>query len=255
MACVDKTYVLKLFNSDRIDYFIKNRGQQIRLLATEVLTNKKHLFEKYKNNFNYYREKNPISSLINALWCDEENKLLQRAVAGRDVGVLMFDGFMSEEIITEDELSCDIVRWTEKSNVSDVSVPEEIITKTYEVVKEKFEKDMDATKIANPPCYIVKKHGSRPIFKKADFLAAFEDMKYELLTINGIEERKFLTRWIDDEQKQIKWQIGSYPYFNFSGVIFSTRSCACWPRLLWTRRFFCRRTTSREGRRSHVVAD
>jgi len=211
MACVDKTYVLKIFNSDRIDYFVKNRGQQIRLLAAEVLANKKQLFEIYKNDFNYNREKNPISSLINALWCEEENKYLQRAVAGRRVGVLMFDGFMSEENILVGELSCDDVDWTEKENKSDVKVPDEIITKTYEFVKNKFEKDMGATKISNPPCYIVKKHGSRPIFKKADFLAAFEDMKYKVLTINGVEERKFLTRWIDDEQKQMKWQIGSFP--------------------------------------------
>ena len=57
------------------------------------------------------------------------------------------------DLCDEDDTSIPML-WAEKSNKSEVTIPEGIITKSYDDVKRQFEVEMGATKIANPPCLL-----------------------------------------------------------------------------------------------------
>lgn len=123
---VDKFTMLKFFNQDGPK--IKLYSHEVIKLVQEVNENKRALFEEFKTTIIFNTEKeNPISSCINKVWCDEENKLLQNALLNFndfDSGILMFDGFMAEFDIDVSNLNCEKMKWSEKENKSDVKIPE-----------------------------------------------------------------------------------------------------------------------------------
>ena len=128
---VGKKWMLALFNTDRPDYKIKPESEKVKKLAREVCKNKKIMFQELKTKYNYKDRFNPMSSCINAYWCDLENNYLQAVIEGLDrskLGPLCFDGFMYDV----DAKLCNLpgpMTWVEKENKSDVQIPEDFVPK------------------------------------------------------------------------------------------------------------------------------
>ena len=234
---VNKKFMLKLFNKDRTDYMVRNHCFKLKQFSRELACSKKMLFEHYAQNYdgnalrrftyNYDRSgKNPMSSFLWAMMTgDNEDVLLSKAVGRLDetkVGCLLFDGFLYEDAIdpnffqelqddTKDELGP--IDWKEKPNESNVPLPDMLAENTYEKVKKEFEDENSyfATKIMDPPVFVVRLNGHRVFYKKPDFITAFESLSYQTLDNGEIKEECFLKKWFRDGEIQVKDKVGVYP--------------------------------------------
>jgi len=127
---ISKQQILKLINQDK-PCNVKQYSDDVQLFLAELKVNKNKLYVDYKDKYHVKeRTKNPISSCINHHLCHVENKILQCALKKIDkskVGVLMFDGFMTEEKLTSEQLSnltINMAEWDEKENISHIEIPE-----------------------------------------------------------------------------------------------------------------------------------
>ena len=127
---VGKKWMLELFNTDRPDWKIKNKSENVKKLAKEMCMNKKKLFEELKTKYKYKPGRNPVSSLVNAFWCDMENTFLQAAIKDLDktkLGPLCFDGIMYD---TSVDLELPLpMKWAEKQNKSEIKIPDDFVAK------------------------------------------------------------------------------------------------------------------------------
>jgi hypothetical protein len=143
---LDKKTVLILFNQDKP--YTARLKREATMLVNEFTENKTKLYEVYKDTYNSRPDsKNPVSSCINAVWCDHENRFLQEAISKvnkDDVSVLMFDGFMTRENIDIVLLNTGEMKWILKKNESNIVVPTTITIQEeprfkWDVPRERYE--------------------------------------------------------------------------------------------------------------------
>jgi hypothetical protein len=103
----DKTTILIIMNKDANRP--RNADPWTTSFINELKILKAALYAKHSDQYPATNTRNPISSCVNKLMCDLENKLLQQAmqkyVQDGDDCVPMFDGFMCSRAIAVDELN------------------------------------------------------------------------------------------------------------------------------------------------------
>ena len=217
---VGKKWMLALFNTDRPDYKIKPESEKVKKLAREVCKNKKIMFQELKTKYNYKDGFNPMSSCINAYWCDLENNYLQAVIEGLDrskLGPLCFDGFMYDV----DAKLCNLpgpMTWVEKENKSDVQIPEDFVPKesmeisvSYADKKKEFETIYGASKILQPPCFVITLTEQQYVYKQDQLYVAFGNLTYEEKNNDGtIIEKQFIKRWLKDRDMPVKEEFGVF---------------------------------------------
>ena len=213
----DKVKVLICLNSDEIQTNKKNKGFYTKnpyLIGFHK--EKMKIYKKLIKNTDFVKryeiessnENNPISSIVNKMFCIKENDLIQTAMES-EICVPMFDGFMFDK---EDKDKYDhllektgIIQWDYKDNTDfevDMSDYDEDNSLDYESIKEKFERDN---------CMII----SPLIFLKRikNEEGKLEDRYYQEQQIKTIckpwkvmdeegKERKFYDMWIEDYKRR-----------------------------------------------------
>jgi len=218
---VTKSNILMLLNVDK-PYNLKQYTPEVQRFLGELSEIKQKLYLKFKNDFKTKEDsKNKISSLINIKLCDEENKLLQDALSKVDkeqVGVLMFDGFMTKQTIQTSILDTEYIKWTEKENTSDVEIDdyhqpidEEL---TYESKKKEWECDWNGCKILYPPCFMVDIGGISREYLLSGLKQSFSHMDCVIPDKDGGDPKpvSFIDMWRDDKNAQIKQSICNVPH-------------------------------------------
>ncbi len=213
----DKVSVLICLNSDEIQSNKKNKGFYTKnpyLIGFHK--EKMKIYKKLIKNTNFVKlheiestnENNPISSIVNKMFCIKENDLIQ-SVMESEICVPMFDGFMFDK---KDKSKYDnlleesgIIQWDYKDNTNfevDMSDYDEEASLDYESIKEKFERDN---------CMII----SPLIFLKRikNEEGKLEDRYYQEQQIKTItkpwkvmdeegKEKKFYDMWIEDHNRR-----------------------------------------------------
>ena len=152
----DKKQVLIMLNSDEIQTNKKNKGfftKNTYLIGFHK--EKMKMYKKLIKNTNFVKlheiqsdnQSNPISSIVNKMFCIKENDLIQ-SVMESEICVPMFDGFMFDKSDKDkyDHLleKTGIIQWDYKDNTDfevDMSDYDEDDSLDYEITKEKFERD------------------------------------------------------------------------------------------------------------------
>lgn len=134
---------LTYMNQDRPYGLSKYNNKNVKILFDEINKAKKILFTKYKDVYSPKEgTKNPISSCVSNLLCDIENSILHTALNKVDktkVGVLMFDGFMTEEKLDVGVLNCKYMTWTEKQNISRVKIPDDFAASSLNLEEKRYD--------------------------------------------------------------------------------------------------------------------
>ena len=212
-----KVSVLVCLNSDEIQTNKKNKGFYTKnpyLIGFHQ--EKMQIYKKLINNTDFVKkhdiqsdnEANPISSVVNKMFCIKENDLIQ-SVMDSEICVPMFDGFMFDKADKDkyDHLLEEkgIIQWDYKANDNyevDMSDYDDKSSMDYESIKEKFEKDN---------CMII----SPLIFLKRikNEEGKLEDRYYQEPQIKTIckpwkvmdeegKEKKFYDMWIEDPKRR-----------------------------------------------------
>lgn len=136
--CFNREEVLKKENTSKIDLLVllnvdnfKHNSNFLKKLhrekmnAYQILTDNEEYMKKY-SDVETVNNKNPLSSLVNKLFCINENKIIQYAIKEEHSNIVpMFDGFMFDveyKKIYENDLilSCpddSLIQWDFKSNI------------------------------------------------------------------------------------------------------------------------------------------
>jgi 8-oxo-dGTP pyrophosphatase MutT (NUDIX family) len=213
----NKVSVLICLNSDEIQTNKKNKGFYTKNpYLVGFHKEKMKIYKKLIKNTDFVKlhgiesdnQENPISSIVNKMFCIKENDLIQK-VMDSDICVPMFDGFMFDKADKDkyDHLleETGIIRWDYKDNTDfevDMSDYDEDASLDYESIKEKFERDN---------CMII----SPLIFLKRikNEEGKLEDRYYQEQQIKTIckpwkvmdeegKERKFYDMWIEDYKRR-----------------------------------------------------
>ncbi len=135
-----KNFTKRKIDGERERYRPKNG---LGDLLDEWLANKAVLYEHYSQRL-HGNKTNPISSVMNKVFCEVENEWLMNVVENLDdseAQVLMFDGFMVEDAIDIDDDENDYCQWEEKPIKSYIEIPED-----FEFDAAKFEMPSKPTK-------------------------------------------------------------------------------------------------------------
>ena len=215
---VDKTEMLSKLNQD----LPKNgKTAYIKQLFKEWIEIKKQLYDIYYDDYHIDGDnsKNPISSIINRLFCEEERQLLIKATCGVSYDVNMFDGFLSREKynIKDNELYGVPIIWEEKDIVSDVVVPmdyeiPENDGDTYKIMKQEFERQW--AKVTYLSGFVrIDINGNVIQYTKEQMKVMYEDMYFLKTDPNTLKTVKmpFIETWLKDDSKRCFNSLGCYP--------------------------------------------
>ena len=167
------------------------------------------------NNINSSNTKNPISALINKLFCFKENIIINSVMKHRTI-IPMFDGFMFEKELKEeyDELlkSKDrYIRWCYKENKSNLNIDDwdEEVSLDYCKVKEQFEKHN--CMIKEPLKFISRVRNKDGLFidalyNEGDFSKLHKSKKI-------LFGKSFLEKWYNDDKKLVYDGLDFSPYY------------------------------------------
>jgi hypothetical protein len=203
-----KQEILTLINCDK---HRKSNNTWVQAFCDELVRNKEQIVSIVANDYNSTEgSKHPLSSKMNKLLCDIENRCLcagmQHALDNNtdDKVVQMFDGFMvQKELATEDiEAMNDAteligIRWAEKPWTKGV-VPESYEKskqRTYEAMKAEFEKKHFIVSEPELSFWALTTNGARPISRVACCDAS---RKYWYEGGEG-KKVKLFDPWIEDE--------------------------------------------------------
>ena len=146
----DKMEMLKMLNKDYNNP--KGECSWVQGLIHELKVNKQAVFDIVKDGYPASTNtRNPVSSTVNKLWCEIENRCIQTAIqtflTSEDKCSPQFDGFQTNRTISVNqlnELTADLsLEWKVKE-WTPAQVPAEFDEKTglcYETVKKQFEED------------------------------------------------------------------------------------------------------------------
>ena len=214
-AGVDKHTMLIKLNSDDAR-FPSNKSKALHELVCEWNECKKKLFEENKDSVPYKNDKNPISSLVNSMMCQLENKILTSVLPENENVVCMFDGMMSMEEIDYKSFPNEIVEWDEKPIVSNVIIPDDFVAnempkEDYESIKKWFEKTH--AKIIKNSCFVIVDPvtGDITYKTKTDMITSYEHLKYMDCVSKGNIYKSFITSWLTDPEMKCYFEMGCYP--------------------------------------------
>ena len=223
----DKKTVLVCINSDEIQENKKNDGFYTKNpFLIGLHQEKMKIFKRILNNTDYVKrydiesinEKNPISSMINKLFCIKENEIIQ-SVINSDICVPMFDGFMFDkndmhkyELLLK---QTGIIQWGLKDNNIDIDISnfDESDSKDYNTIKQEFEKT--ACMINTSPIIYLKKIKNENCqltdvyYNKASMTDICEPLS--IITGDGKEEA-FFKHWLKDKNKRQYDKFDFRPY-------------------------------------------
>ena len=174
---------------------------------------KSELYERVQKNYPSTNKKNPVSSCVNKLLCDQENKLLQTAIQHflkeDDVCAPMFDGFMCTKDIHVDDLnklSVDMgVTWKVK-DWTKIAIPEDFDRKgamSYESIKRQFEETHSVVK--SPALWVV----DGEFRTKQEF--EFSALEYQYVDKMG-KTKDLFPEWARDKNKKKYDTVVCTPY-------------------------------------------
>ena len=222
--------------------FLRNFDKECKTIQKQVtsISEYKHIVDSVPDTKTYNR----IGSAINRIICVYENNILQELIKfiqskNMEISVLAFDGLMvygdyygNNDLLREMEqyienkfeglnMKFDYKRHNDEIKMpDDFKIPEkekELAVANgndYESVKIKFEETH--CKIINL-CLFVKKFEGRFIFmNKEQLKTSYEHIRYDELVQmkNGttkIERKKFIPKWLEDENILKKDDFGNYP--------------------------------------------
>lgn len=218
-AGVEKSVMLMKLNTDDAR-FPSTKSKALHDVVCEWNECKKKLFEENKDNVPYKKDKNPISSLVNSMMCQVENKLLHSVLPDNENLILMFDGFMSMEEMDYKSFPNEVVEWDEKPIVSDVVIPDDFVAdetqkEDYETIKKKFEETH--AKIIKNSCFIMINAETKDItYKtKSDMITSYEHIKYMKYEtkgkVSGFVEASFIHSWLTDPDMRCYTEMDCYP--------------------------------------------
>ncbi len=224
---IDKKSILVCLNSDEIQQNKKNKGFYTKNpFLIGLHQEKMKIFKRIINNTDYIdnydiqstNDDNPISSMINKLFCIKENDIIQ-SVIDSDICVPMFDGFMFdkndmdkyEALLKE----TGIIQWALKDNTIDIDVSDfdENNSKDYNTIKNDFEKT--ACMINTSPIIYLKKIKNENCqltdvyYNKASMTDICEPLS--IITGEGKEE-SFFKHWLKDKNKRQYDKFDFIPY-------------------------------------------
>lgn len=222
-----KEQFLICLNSDEIQTNKKNKGFYTKnsfLLGFH--SEKMKIFNAIINNTDYIKkyeietknDKNPISSLVNKLFCIKENDIIQ-SVMKSDICVPMFDGFMfpkeekeQYDYLLEKEGN---IQWSYKENLINIQMDDfdETESKDYLSLKEEFEKN-HCLILTKPLIFLRKQLNEKNkledvLFDKKSMLDICEPL--QVINDEGKEE-PFLNRWLKDKARLCYNKFDFNPY-------------------------------------------
>ena len=239
-----------------LENYVKNRAEVLKnnsfdkmsflicLNCDEIQTNKKSKGFFTKNPFliGFHKEKmimfntlikdettdnkkNPISSVMNKLFCVEENRLIQSVIKS-NIGVPMFDGFMFDKdekekydyLLEEDG----IIQWDYKENLFDYDISDfdEEQSKDYDSMKLKFEKE-HCLILTEPLVYLKKLLNEENKIEDSYYTEKTMGTLCQPLRIldeNG-KEQPFFNEWLKDEKRRTYNKFAFNPYVDIESDI------------------------------------
>ncbi len=213
---VTKHEMLVKLNLDK-PFHSPSKSKYISDLCKEWIQIKVKLYNIYYDDYHNESDegKNPISTIINRVFCDVERKLLTQVTKDIQYHVNMFDGFLSIEKHKIDDLTYDGVTFSfeEKEIETDVVVPSDYEIPdndgdTYKIMKREFEKNY--CKIIELAGFCrIDENGNISQYSRENIKVMHED-KHFLKTGTG-EKRSFINNWFVDDMKRSYRKLGCYP--------------------------------------------
>ena len=215
-----KQSILTMINCDK---HRKSDNVWIQAFCDELTRNKERIVSIIANDYNSSpNSKHPLSSKMNKLLCDLENRCLHagmQAVNADKNTVLMFDGFMSTTELKQDEID-DMntatelfgIKWCEKSWTKGV-IPESYTNqddRSYEVMKAKFEDKYFIVEHPQLAYWQQTDDGANPINRVACVDAS---RKYWYKNDEG-KKTKLFDDWLEDETARTFRKVVYVPYSN-----------------------------------------
>lgn len=215
-----KQSILTMINCDK---HRKSDNVWIQAFCDELTRNKERIVSIIANDFNSSpNSKHPMSSKMNKLLCDLENRCLHAAMQSVDVNnntVLMFDGFMCTRELKQDEID-DMntatelfgIKWCEKTWTKGV-IPESYKNqddRSYDGMKAKFEQKHFIVTEPQFAYWMETSDGARPISRVACVDAS---RKYWYKNDDG-KKTKLFDDWLEDENARTFRKVVYVPYSN-----------------------------------------
>lgn len=203
-ADTTKKSILTVIN---MDSHKKNKNDWLNRFCKELVQNKAVIIDIIANDYNSTpKSKHPLSSKVNKLLCDLENRCLHagmQAVEADEDTILMFDGFMTRKTLTEDEItdmndSTELfgVQWVQKEWVQGV-VPEDFEdsgSRTYEIMKAQWETTHFIVAEPNFSYWLETSEGAVPT-QRASCVDASQQMYY---TNSSGKKTALFPTWLED---------------------------------------------------------
>ncbi len=218
-----KQSILTMINCDK---HRKSDNEWVQAFCDELTRNKERIVSIIANDYNSTSgSKHPLSSKMNKLLCDLENRCLHagmqavQALEEQNRVVLMFDGFMTTQELSNSEID-DMntatelfgVSWCEKPWTKGV-IPEsytKLDDRSYEVMKARFEEKHFI--VAHPQLSYWQQtdDGANPITRIACVDAS---RKYWYTNDDG-KKSKLFDDWLEDENARTFRKVVYVPYSN-----------------------------------------
>lgn len=213
----DKLEILKMLNKD-YKTIPKKEHPWVQGFIHELKLNKQSVYDIIKDDYTTTNTMNPISSTINKLWCEIENRCIQTAIqtflTDEDKCSPQFDGFQTNkkiEISALNELTADLeLEWKVKEWTK-TEVPADFDEKQgqcYESVKAQFEENHFI--IEEPLMFNI----DGKFVPESDFKVRCK--KYKFINEKGAKQGIYDT-WIADETQRCYQGITSAPYNPLEG--------------------------------------
>lgn len=213
-----KQSILTMINCDKHK---KSSNDWVQAFCDELTRNKDKIVAIIANDYNSTEgSKHPLSSKMNKLLCDLENRCLHagmQAVEADDDTVLMFDGFMTSTELGDSEID-DMntatelfgVKWCEKSwdkGIVPASYTEQA-DRSYEQMKAKWEEKHFMVEEPEHVQWAECEDGPEPITRSGSVDAS---RKYWYNNEDG-KKTKFFDTWIEDETARTYRKVAYIPH-------------------------------------------
>jgi len=214
-----KKDILTMMNCDKHK---KSTNVWVQSFCNELVINKECITNIIANDYNStHNSKHPLSSKMNKLWCDIENRCLHACMKAVDVdgenSILMFDGFMVQNEFTQEHIntmnqSTELIgiKWAEKEWEKGI-IPEsfkEQAERTYDIMKSRWEENHFIVEEPQLSYWQNNSDGARPINRQS-----CQDASRKLWFSNDQGKKtKLFDEWIDDEDALTYTKVEYVPY-------------------------------------------
>ena len=202
----DKMEILKMLNKD----YNNPKGECTwgQGFIHELKLNKQFVYDIIKDDYTTTNTKNPISSTINKLWCEIENRCIQTAIqtflTDEDSCSPQFDGFQTNkkiEISALNELTADLeLEWKVKEWTK-TEVPADFDESTFRSLECMICRLNEKFFVVHEPEFAIwqeNSEGAKPIAQQSFMNASRE---YWFKNADG-KKRPIASEWFDSESKR-----------------------------------------------------